>query len=119
MKLELGRNYSRNQLHQIVGAGSKQSYVPEREGVILCGCFDPELNVRAPSEIDAGPGPRVISGAKRLASANYPIPVFLKRRFNSWEFVGHFKCTGHSQDPKDLYPNVKRRKDAVLVLYLE
>src|SRR6266487_1810409 len=115
MKLALGQAYTRRQIHQIVGGGSEQSYLPERNGRILCGCFDPESNTRAPAEIDAGNGPLVIAGAKRLASGNGVIPVFLKRRVNSWEYVGRYKCTGYSEDKKDLYPNVQRREDAVLV----
>jgi hypothetical protein len=78
------------------------------------------LNKRAPLEIDAGDGPIVISGAKLFASGKYPVPVFLKRKGNSWEYVGDFKCTGYSTDKKDLYPNVDgRRTDAILVFYLE
>jgi hypothetical protein len=120
MKLELGETYRRDEIHRIVGGGSRQSYLPQRNGKILCGCFDNKLNKRAPLEIDAGDGPIVISGAKLFASGKNAVPVFLKRKGNAWEYVGDFRCTGCSTDKKDLYPNVEgRRRNAILVFYLE
>jgi hypothetical protein len=119
MKLELGKYYSRNEIYGMVGGGSKQSYLPERDGKILCGCFDPKLNSKAPCEIDAGNGPKVLGGAKRLAENGNSIPVFLKRKSNQWEFVGDYVSTGFSEDPEDLYPKKQRRPNAVAVLYLK
>lgn len=119
MNLTLGQRYRRPEIRELVGGGSNQSYLPQLNGKILCGCFDPQLNKSAPYEIDAGDTPVVLSGAKILAAGKYPIPVFLKRKSHSWEYVGNFKCTGYSTDKKDLYPNFKRREDAVLVFYLQ
>ena len=119
MKPELGKYYTRDEIYEMVGGGSKQSYLPERHGKILCGCFDPDLNSQAPYEIDAGDGPVVLVGAKLLAAGGYPIPVFLKRRSNQWEYVGDFVCDGYSDKSEDLYPNKPRRVDAVAVFYLK
>jgi hypothetical protein len=119
MKPELGNCYSRNQIFEMVGGGSKQSYLPERNRTVLCGCFDENLNSKAPYEIDAGNGPKVLSGAKRLAQAGNSIPVFLKRKSNQWEYVGDYVCTGYSDDPDDLYPKKQRRPNAVAVFYLK
>jgi hypothetical protein len=53
-----------------------QSYLPTRDNVIVCGCFDPSLNRRAPIEIDVGDGPIVGRSAEALATAQATIPVF-------------------------------------------
>ena len=119
MRPELGQRYNRSQIFEMVGGGSKQSYLPERNGKILCGCFDEKLNSKAPYEIDAGKGPKILGGAKRLAKGGYAIPVFLKRKSNQWEYVGDFNCTGYSHNPDDLYPKKQRRPNAVAVFYLE
>jgi hypothetical protein len=119
MKPELGQHYNRIQIHEMVGGGSKQSYLPDRDGKILCGCFDEKLNSKAPYEIDAGDGPKVLEGARQLAKGNYAIPVFLKRKSNQWEYVDDFNCTGYSEHPDDLYPKKQRRPSAVAVFYLE
>jgi|GEM_PF-1494299 len=119
MKPELGQCYNRTQIYQMVGGGSKQSYLPERKGRVLCGCFVPMLNAKAPYEIDVGDGPNILGSARRLAKGRYPIPVFLKRKSNEWEYVGDFSCTGISDNSEDLYPKQQRRPDAVVVLYLQ
>lgn len=118
MKAEHGRYYTRSEIHEIIGGGSKQSYLPQLKGKILGGCFDPKKNSRAPFEIDAGSGAKVLEGAKLLATGGYPIPVFLKRKSDKWEYVGDFICDGYSDKQEDLYPIKPRRPDAVAVFYL-
>jgi len=119
MGLQIGERYSRREIHRLVGGGDLQSYLPHAKGRILCGCFDPELNRRAPCEIDVGNGPKVLKCAQLLAREHNEIPVFLKRRSNGWEFVGRFRATGYSEDPPDSKSDRLRRADAVAVLYLE
>jgi len=118
MKAELGRYYTRSEIHEIIGGGSKQSYLPQLNGKILAGCFDPKKNSKAPYEIDAGRGEIVLEGAKLLATGGYPIPVFLKRKSYQWEYVGDFICYEYRDKPEDLYPNKPRRPDAAAVIYL-
>jgi hypothetical protein len=119
MKPELGQFYTRSQIFEMVGGGSKQSYLPQKKGIILCGCFDPKLNSKAPYEIDAGNGPVVLKGAKLLAEGGYSIPVFLQKKSNHWEYAGDYICTGYSESLDDLYPKKQRRPDAVAVFYLK
>lgn len=62
----------------------------------------------------------MLGGAKRLAEGGFPIPVFIKRKSNRWEYVGDYFCTGYSEDADDLFPkNKQRRPSAVAVFYLK
>ena len=119
MELQFGTLYTRREIHDIVGGGDLQSYLPLTEGRIRCGCFDPELNRRAPYEADVGNAPNVLRYAQLLAVEHGEIPVFLKRETNSWEYVGRFRATAYSDNPTDLAQNELRRQDAVAVIYLE
>jgi predicted HNH restriction endonuclease len=85
---------------------------------VLCGCFDPGLNARAPFEIDVGDLPKVTQYAQLLVQQGHEIPVFLKRGTKAWEYVGQFRAVRYNTDPEDLYPRQPRRADAVAILYL-
>jgi predicted HNH restriction endonuclease len=96
-----------------------QSYLPHVAGIVVCGCFDPDLNARAPFEIDVGDLPDVLRYADILAKQTTAIPVFLKRAINRWEFVGDFTPVRLMRDTNDLFPSKPfRRRGAVAVLYL-
>lgn len=118
MALTLGRSYSREEIRDAVGGGDLQSYLPHSQGRVLCGCFDPALNARAPFEIDVGNRPNVIQYGQLLLQQGNEIPVFLKKGTRAWEYVGQFQATSYNTDPADLYPNKPRRDDAIAVLYL-
>jgi ribosomal protein L44E len=119
MPLVIGKIYTRDQIPGLVGGGDKQSYLPHSGGVVLCGCFDPNLNKSAPIEIDVGNAPQVIRYANLVVSQGTAIPVFLKLRKNEWQYAGRFKAVLYSTEASDLYPSKPRRKDAVGVLYFE
>lgn len=114
----IGTRFTRDQIHLRYG-GSKQSYLPTRDGAIVCGCFDPSLNKRAPREIDVGKGPVVETTAQTLVGSQLTIPVFLKEAANRWRYVGMFRAVEFSRDAEDLSAYPDRRPDAVGVLYLE
>ena len=119
MPLRLGTLYTREQIRTESGGGDLQSYLPHSNGNVLCGCFDPNINDRAPYEIDLGAGRDVIRYAKRLLEQDSPVPVFLKRDTFAWEYVGRFGAVQYNVDASDLYPAKRfRRKDAIAVLYL-
>lgn len=118
MHLTIGTCYSREQIRETVGGGDLQSYLPHSHGRVLCGCFDPALNARAPYEIDVGNLPNVIRYANALMEQGSEIPVFLKHGTGKWEYLGQFLPVKYSTENEDLFPNKPRRPDAVAVLYL-
>lgn len=87
---ESGREYTRNEIHAHVG-GSKQSYLPTKNGAVVAGCLTHDLNPRAPHVILCGRGARIEPAGKLLATQPDAIPVFLKRGTNRWKYQGLFK----------------------------
>jgi len=88
------------------------------DGEIVCGCFNPILNKRAPTEIEPGIGPRALPRARELMSSGATIPVFLKRGPGEWIFQGLFRAVRLLEEEADIRRH-DRRVDAVAVLFLE
>ena len=87
----VGRDYTRDEIHAKVG-GSKQSYLPTKNGAVVAACLTHGLNPQAPRAILCGRGTRIEPAGELLAHQPYAIPVFLKRDVNRWEYQGHFKA---------------------------
>jgi len=88
-----GREYTREDIHAQLG-GSKQSYLPTKNGAVVAACLTHKLNPRAPQVILCGRGARIEPAGQMLAAQSYAIPVFLKRGVNRWEYQGLFKLSG-------------------------
>jgi len=58
-----GESYTRDHIHKQVG-GEKISYLPQKDGRIVCGCFSPDSNPEAPYVILVG-GPDESAGPDR------------------------------------------------------
>src|SRR3982751_5186307 len=103
MELKLGQKYSRKEISEMIG-GSTQIYLPSKDGEILCGCFrpSPEYNPDAPEEVIFGPSPSGSGIVEKNAEIVYrqgtPIPVFIFRSNSQWEYIGNYRCVGHSLD---------------------
>ena len=52
--LIVGQSYTRQQIHDKVGGGSLQSYLPTRDGRVLCACLRLDTNPGAPEVILPG-----------------------------------------------------------------
>lgn len=118
MRLQVGKRYTRRQIHDLVGGGDLQSYLPHAGGRILCGCFDPRINKGAPAEIDFGAAPDVIRYAKLAEAQQAEIPVFLKRSPSKWHYVGNFRVIRASTNARDVERARRRRPDAIGIIFL-
>jgi hypothetical protein len=56
MVFVLGKKYSRNTIHEEVGGGSKQAYLLNIGGKVLCACLRLDTNPDAPKIILPGMG---------------------------------------------------------------
>lgn len=94
-----GRTYT---LAQICGelGGETQSYLPQRQGQIVCARLTAEMNPGVPHEVLVGDLPRVRQKAALLAEQKGPIPVFIKEGPNRWRYHGRMVCTGFGCDRK-------------------
>ncbi len=116
----LGQVYTRQQIHDAVGGGV-QSYLPRKNGRIVCGCFTHDLNSHAPDIVLVGDAPNVIRDAEVFAKQLDPVPVFIKLQVNQWEYVGDYVVERYSKDPKELEPMRRQegRPHAVGALFLK
>ena len=103
-----GQALTRRDIATLFG-GNARAFLPRvSTGEIVAGCFDPEMNPRAPYEALVHNAPNAILAAKRLleqcASAKTPhlIPVFLRRAPNVWEFVGRHRAVRYTEDPHEV-----------------
>jgi hypothetical protein len=107
MQLELGRHYTRAEIHDLLG-GSIQSFLPIKEGRVVCGCFvrGPAMNPNAPEEVlfgTAGESPdinRAADLAFEQGQRGDAIPVFLKIHSGEWKYVGEYLCIGITRDAR-------------------
>ena len=107
MAFALGQIYTREEIHEQLG-GSIQSYLPDVDGKVVCGCFvpGPAMNPNAPEEIlfgtpEASPHiNRVADIVSEQGQRGEEIPVFLKVESSEWKYVGEFLCIGITRDPR-------------------
>ena len=86
----IGTEYTRDEINQHVG-GSKQSFLPTVAGQVVAACLKIKLNPRAPNVILCGRGPIIESAGVALSTQHTPLPVFIKRATNRWEYQDTFK----------------------------
>jgi hypothetical protein len=102
MQPVFGQKYSRPEISKMLG-GSIQTYLPHKDGQVLCGCFDtsPKYNPDAPTEVLYGAGSsKVQRMAEMVRDQHTAIPVFLRHKPRGrFEYVGDYLCTGLRTDP--------------------
>lgn len=98
---QLGKAYTRKVISSILG-GSEIEYLPMENGRVVCGCFTLDHNPEAPDIVIPGNGRIIKKEAGIFCKQDYPIPVFIKRRVNEWEYVGHYKVARFSEDSAEI-----------------
>ncbi len=88
--MELGNNFTREEIAAELG-GSAIEYLPRVGSRVVCACLRLDLNADAPAITLAGFGPQIEESVAALCEQRGPIPVFIKRRVNAWEYVGDFE----------------------------
>ena len=96
----IGSEYTRDEIHEHLG-GSKQTYLPTVSGHVVAVCVKPDLNPRAPNVVLCGNGPVIASAGAALANQHEPLPVFIKKATNRWEYQGTLKVVAsHTSGPQ-------------------
>lgn len=91
MKFIKDASYTRSFIHEAVGGGSLQSYLPDRYGKVLCACLSPDMNANAPNVILVGDHIGVLRCGKMLSKQKGAIPVFIKHGVNDWRYAGMYE----------------------------
>lgn len=102
----IGKMYSRKEISAALG-GSEVEYLPTENKRVVCGCFTLEHNPEAPDIVIPGTGRVIQREAIIFCGQDFPVPVFIKRRVNEWEYVGDYKAVRHSTDPAEIASHYK------------
>jgi hypothetical protein len=100
---EIDKNYSREYIHTICG-GSKQAFLPARNGKVVAACLRSDLNPQAPDIIICNGGAAARAAGKTLAKQAEAIPVFIKVETDSFRYVGQFAVSESLTAPLDCAP---------------
>ena len=111
--------YTRDESHDEVGGGSKQAYLPNKNGRVLCACLNQRENPSAPFIILAGKGPEIQRSSIMLCDQKGSIPVFVKRNVNKWEYVGMHEIDRWTDKQTDIddYNRTARRTDITRIIF--
>ena len=87
----------------------------------MCDCFRTDTNPNAPDIILPGNGPDIKKWARVYREQKHPIPVFIKRESNAWEYVGDYKVERWTDDRADIakYAKQSGRTDVTSVMFLK
>ena len=122
--LRVGECYSRREIHEMLG-GELISYLPQRDGDIVCGCFCRDgYDPNAPDEVLVGRKRRNQQKAWLFCEQDWAVPVFLKLADGAWQYVGDYQVDDFDTLDTDCAEVERKgreagRDDVTMVLYLE
>lgn len=97
--------YTRTDIQAMV-KGELQTYLPQKNKVILAGCFTKDaMNPRAPDVVQVGNAPKVLAKAVLLSQQPETVfPVFVKQRQSdkTYKFCGNYRFESLSDAPDDI-----------------
>lgn len=67
------------------------------------------MNPDAPELILAGEGIRVQRVAQALCKQDEPIPVFMKRKVNEWEYLGIYRVDRCTNSPQEIEKRAQKQ----------
>jgi hypothetical protein len=86
----IGKCYSRDEIHCALG-GSKVSCLPSVGGRLVAACLTLSFSPAAPAVVLCGQGPRTTPASRLLTLQREPLPIFIKKAANRWQFCGEFR----------------------------
>ena len=100
-----GQFLSRDDIAALLG-GNTRAFLPQFEGQVVAGCFDPKMNPRAPAEILVSTKHTSITAAKKYLDLDAPLPVFLRRAPSCWEYIAEFRAVRYTENKKEVESRV-------------
>ncbi|CAD6560220.1 hypothetical protein LMG27952_07074 [Paraburkholderia hiiakae] len=100
---EINKNYTREFIHSVCG-GSKQAFLPARNGKVVAACLRMDLNPQAPDIIICDGSASARAAGRTLAGQRDAIPVFVKMEVDLFRFVGLFAVSESLTAPLDCAP---------------
>ena len=122
MSLEIGKFYSAREIADQLG-GELQTYLPQREGRIVAGRFNKQMNPEAPDRVYPAKLPKVLEKAELFVQQGSSVPVFMKERKSDkgFQYVGRYRAKALRRDQASIESAQRRsrRDDLAGVLELE
>lgn len=119
---ELGKSYSAKDIASVLG-GELQTYLPQREGQIVAGRFNKQMNPEAPERVYPAALPRVLEKAELFVQQGSSVPIFMKERRSDrgFKYVGRYRAVELRRDQASIDAAQRRsgRQDLAGVLELE
>lgn len=116
-----GQTYTRREIRAALG-GDMSSCFPHRNGRVVCGCFNTDLNPDAPDVILPGRGAAEQRWARVFAKQHGFVPCFVRKHSDTWEYLGHFCVRRVISDATELTVRARRASRPAralsMVLYL-
>jgi hypothetical protein len=103
---ELNKNYTREFIHTACG-GSKQAFLPTKNGRVVAACLRTDLNPQAPEVIICDGSASARAAGRTLSGQDDAIPVFIKMETDAFRFVGLFAVSEALVAPLDCAPYVR------------
>ena len=99
----LGQHYTREEIAAEHGGGTLE-LLPTVAGKVVCACLrtDPEYNPEAPRVILPGRGREIEYSAGLLVQQRGPLPIYLMRAPDAWEFVGVYAVESSTRFKADI-----------------
>lgn len=97
---EINKDYTREFIHSACG-GSKQAFLPTKNGKVVAACLRPDLNHHAPEVIICDGSASARAAGRTLALQGNAIPVFIKMATDSFRFVGIYAVSESLTVPLD------------------
>lgn len=90
--------------------GELQTYLPQRNGQIVAGRFNKQMNPEAPEKVYPENLPKVVEKADLLVQQGSAIPVFVKDRKSDrgFQYVGRYRATRFRRDSSSVQTAEKR-----------
>ncbi|WP_322082259.1 DUF6697 family protein [Burkholderia sp. BCC1972] len=103
---EIDKQYTREFIHSACG-GSKQGFLPTKNGKVVAACLRTDLNPHAPDVILCDGSASARSAGRTLAAQRDAIPVFIRMATDSYRFVGRYVVSESLTAPLDCAPYVR------------
>jgi hypothetical protein len=103
---EINKNYTREFIHTACG-GSKQAFLPTKNGRVVAACLRTDLNPQAPEVIICDGSASARAAGRTLSGQDDAIPVFIKMETDAFRFVGLFAVSEALVAPLDCAPYVR------------
>ncbi|HEY3598627.1 MAG TPA: DUF6697 family protein [Paraburkholderia sp.] len=88
-EFEIGKDYSREFIHTVCG-GSKQAFLPTKNGKVVAACLRMDLNPQAPDIVLCNSAASSRAAGRTLAKQPGAIPVFIRSETDRFRYVGQF-----------------------------